>query len=133
MSFDPKGIPGRREAKTERFIHDPSLMTERTHLPDLDYKKLAMARLKMVKTSDKAPTGRYDALVAYLQQRGSRVDAAEADRRLRTWFEDMINRLLTSPAEWDADRTLNGKALMDFLSGIKSEQAAPPPQPGAPE
>lgn len=123
MSFDPKGRPGIREAKTDRVIHDPSLMSERTHLPDLDYKKLAMDRLVRIKTGEKAPTGRYDGLVAYLQQRGSAVDAAEADRRLRTWFEDVINKILTSPAEWDADRVLNGKALMDFLSGIKSPQA----------
>ncbi len=136
MSFDPNG-GGRRDAKTESFIHDSSLMNERTHLPDLDYKKLAMARLKVVKTGEKAPTGRYDALVSYLRQRGSQVDAAEVDRRTRTWFEDMINKLLANPAEWDADRVLNGKALMDYLSGIKGEQQAPaappaPQQPGAP-
>lgn len=134
MSFDPN-MGGRREARTESFIHDSSLMKEKSHLPDLDYKKLAMARLRFVKTGEKAPTGRYDALVTYLQSRGSKVDAAEVDRRIRTWFEDMINKVLADPAEWDADRVLNGKALMDFLSGVKSPEAAPPAppqQPGAP-
>jgi hypothetical protein len=138
MSFDPQG--GWRkdvDNKTVPFVNDKSLMSEKTHLPDLDYKKLAIARLSGLspKKADKTPTGRYDALVKYLQQRGSAVDAAEVDRRTRTWFEDIINRLLTNPAEWDADRVLDGKALMDYLSGIKGQdkpQAAPPAQPGGP-
>lgn len=128
MSYPNDGQGGRREARTTSFVNDASIMSEKSHLPDLDYKKLAMSRLKIIK-ADKAPTGRYDALVSYLKQRGSQVDAAEVDRRTRTWFEDMINKLLANPAEWDADRVLNGKALMDFLSGVKGEQQAPPPAP----
>ena len=127
MSFDPSG-GGRREAKVDNFIHDKSLMAERTHLPDLDYKKLAIDSLSRFKTAAK-PTGRYAALVSYLQQRGSAVDAAEVDRRLRTWFEDIISQLIAKPQEWDAERILDGKALMDFLSGIASQPAqAPAPQ-----
>lgn len=126
MSFDPNG-GGKRDANVHSFVADASLMGERTHLPDLDYKKLAIDRLSRIRTGTQVPTGRYDALVAYLQQRGSQVDAAEVDRRVRTWFEDLINRVITNPQEWDADRVLNGKALMDFLSGVQS------PAPQAPQ
>lgn len=131
MSFNPKGQePGKRETPIRSFVADASLMSERTHLPDLDYKKLAMDRLTRIRTGEKAPTGRYATLVAYLGQRGSQVDAAEVDRRLRTWFEDVINKVLADPAEWDADRILNGKALMDFLSGIKGQEPQAPPAAG---
>ena len=133
MSFDPKGgVPGRREGDTHSFVHDSSLMSERTHLPDLDYKKLAIDRLSRLKMKTAAtPSGRYQNLVAYLQKRGSAVDAAEVDRRLRTWFEDVINKILADPAGWDADRVLDGKVLMDFLSGIQGAQVTPP-APGGP-
>lgn len=138
MSFDPNGA-GKRDASTRSFINDTSIMGERSHLPDLDYKKLAMDRLGFIKkTADKAPTGRYDPLVAYLKQRGSNVGAAEVDRRIRTFFEDVINKVIAQPGEWDQDRVLDGKALMDFLSGVKApaapaaqQQPPAPQQPGA--
>jgi hypothetical protein len=118
---------------SDLFIHDKNLMAERTHLPDLDYKKLAIDGLSRFKKADKAPTGRYDSLVKYLQARGSAVDAAEVDRRLRTWFEDIITQMIANPASWDADRILDGKAMMDFISGVQSQPAAPAPkQPGGP-
>lgn len=138
MSFDPSG--GHREveyAKMNGVVRDASLMSERTHLPELDYGKLAIARLGLIRKADQVPQGRYAPLVAYLKQRGSMVDAAEVDRRLRTWFDDIITKLIAAPQEWDAERTLDGKALMDFLSGIQSAPAqapaAPAPrQPGGP-
>ena len=121
----PQG--GRRGEPTVNFVHDASLMSEKTHLPDLDYKALAIASLSRLKTrtAAKAPTGRYEALVSYLKSRGSIVDAAEVDRKTRTFFEDVINKILANPSEWDADRVLDGKALMDYLAGVNPQQTAP--------
>ena len=127
----PRRSQGLREAKTESFVNNRNIMSEKTGLPDLDYKALAVARLGVIaagKTAEgKVPAGRFDTLLAYLRSRGSQVDAAEADRRLRTWFEDVVDRVLSDPEGWDQDMTLNGKSLFDFLSGVKSE-AAPAPQ-----
>jgi len=127
----PQG--GRRGDPTVSFVHDASLMSEKTHLPDLDYKALAIASLTRLKTrtAAKPPTGRYDALVAYLQGRGASVDAAAVDKKTRTFFEDVINKIIANPSEWDADRVLDGKALMDYLAGVNPQQQAPleaPPQ-----
>lgn len=122
MSFEPGG---KREAELKNFVADSSLMSERTHLPELDYTKLAIARLKHIKTGAQSPTGRYEALVSYLKQRGSAVDAAEVDRKMRTFFENVISRILTNPQEWDQDQILDGKALMNYLSGIESQGQAP--------
>jgi hypothetical protein len=127
MSFNPN--PGSREAGTKTFVMSSSLMAEKTKLPDLDYRALALVRLK--KLAAKAPEGKYAALIAYLKERsggGTQVDAAELDRRMRTWFEDMITRILQAPTDWDKDQVLNGKALMDYLSGIKAPEAMAPAQ-----
>jgi len=128
--------PGKREARTENFLDDPNLMAEKTKLPNLDYTALQIAsltRLKQARTAEaKGPTGRYDALAAYLGQRSggaSDVNVAEIDRRVRTWFEDLINKVLASPAEWDQDRVMNGKALMDYLAGTKVQTGPSPEAP----
>lgn len=131
MSFDPKIGAQRRDTRTENFVPDASLMGERTKLPDLDYTKLAIERLGRIKNAVQAPAGRYAALLQYLQARGSNVDAAELDRRLRTFFDNVINRVISEPKEWDQDRVLDGKSLMDFLSGVQAP-AAPQPQVQAP-
>jgi hypothetical protein len=141
MSFDPKNYRGagdRKDVRTgspEDVALRPGLMSEKTHLPDLDYRKLQMAslgRMAKAKTAkapaDHAAGQRYQALVNYLSQRGSQVDAAEVDRRMRTWFEDLINRVLQDPAAWDVEKILDGKALMDYLSGVKGGQEQPPQQ-----
>jgi hypothetical protein len=137
MSFNPNGYHGtgdRKDVRTgspEDVALRPGLMSEKTHLPDLDYRKLQIASLgRMAKTAkapaDHAAGQRYQALVSYLGQRGSQVDAAEVDRRMRTWFEDLINRVLQDPAAWDVEKILDGKALMDYLSGVKGGQGQPP-------
>lgn len=125
-------MSGQRDGDAKNIVLSGSLMGERSHLPDLDYKALQIASLKGIKTA-KGPEGRYQALVAYLKQRSggaTSVDAAEVDRRVRTWFEDIINKMLTSPQEWDQDRVMNGKALFDFLAGTKVQEPPAPPAPG---
>ena len=149
MSFDPqgkgyRGAGDRRDVRTgspEDVALRPGLMSEKTHLPDLDYKALQINALGRLKNrtakvpADRAAGQRYEALVSYLSQRSggaSQVDAAEVDRRMRTWFEDLINRVLQAPQEWDADKVLDGKVLMDYLAGVKgapqAAQAAPEPK-----
>jgi hypothetical protein len=144
MSFDPQGrgyggAGDRKDIRTGSpgdMALRPGLMSERTHLPELDYRALQINSLKRLSKTAKAPADhaagqRYEALVKYLGQRSggaSQVDAAEVDRRMRTWFEDLINRVLQNPQEWDSDKVLDGKVLMDFLSGVKAG-----PQPPAPE
>ena len=122
---------GGRDSNTKSFLMTGDIMHEHTgsHLPDLDYKVLACERLKLLKETRgaKAPAGRFEALLAYLGQRSNgatKVDAAEVDRRLRTWFEDLISRILQKPEEWDQDMILNGKALMDLMAGTKSQPEA---------
>lgn len=130
------GIPGRRPDSYRDPEVMPQIMSEKrgSHLPDLDYQNLAASRLAGMRASmrmAKAPEGRFESLIAYLGKRSqgaSAVNAAEVDRRLRTWFEDLINRILQDPAGWDQEMTLNGKTLMDYLAGSK-EPAQEPPQP----
>lgn len=101
-----------------------------SRLPDLDYRSLRIAQLESIKRGIKnIPGGKYENLLIYLKERsGIEIDAAELDRRMRTFFEDMITRVTKSPEEYDQDITLDGKALMDFLSGKPAapETAAPP-------
>ena len=115
---------------SKTFVMSGDLMSEHqgSHLPDLDYKTLACARLSQI--AAKGPTGRFEALVAFLAKRSqgaTSVDAAELDRRLRTWFEDLITRILTKPEEWDQEMILNGKTLMDYLAGTKAPEPPAPP------
>lgn len=96
------------------------LMRETTgsKLPDLDYRALQFARLDSIKRGRSTPLGRFENLANYLKERtGLEQDAAELDRRMRTFFEDMITRVLKSPADFDRDVEINGKALMNFLGG----------------
>ena len=122
--------PGNRDSGSKNFVMSSDLMSEHSgsHLPDLDYRKLACARLSAI--AAKGPTGRFESLVAYLAERSqgaTAVDAAELDRRLRTWFEDLITRILAEPEEWDQEMILNGKTLMDFLAGTKAPEPPAPP------
>ena len=99
------------------------LMAEKagSRLPALDYRALMQARLDGIRRGAKAPGGKYENLLIYLKERsGRQMDAAELDRRMRTFFEDMITRVLRSPADYDQDVTLSGRALMDYLSGVPS-------------
>jgi len=127
------GIPERRqEPYQQRVGVTPSIMSEKSgsHLPDLDYQGLAASRLskmrEAMRTAAKGPEGRFEGLLAYLAKRSggaAAADAAEVDRRLRTWFEDLITRILQDPAGWDQDMTLSGGALMDYLAGSKPQGA----------
>lgn len=129
---------------TRNFIVTDSIMSEKTKLPELDYTALQMNALKGIKTAfSKAPAGRFEALLEFLKQRsgGVPLDAAEVDRRLRTFFEDIVTDITKAPADWDTDRVLSGKAMMDYLAGNKdmgtsqempaapAPQKQPPPKP----
>lgn len=143
MSFDPKHGAGRKDVKYDPEVVKSEIMAEHSNLPNLDYRKLQIANLAGIArgrradiVAAKGPEGRFQGLISYLGQRSSgatTVDAAELDRRLRTWFEDMITQLLASPKDWDQDRTLNGRALMDYLAGTKNQSQAPDaPAPATP-
>ena len=96
--------------------------TSGSKLPDLDYRSLQFANLDRIKQGRSTPLGRFENLAIYLKSRsGKDQDAAELDRKMRTFFEDMISRILKSPQEFDADVEINGKALMDFLAGMPGE------------
>ncbi len=110
-----------------------NMMSEKTRLgtPQLDYRTLQMGLMSKLAKS-RAPEGKYSALLEYLRQRtGGAVplDAAEVDRRIRTWFEDIITEILKNPAAWDAVQQLQGNALMDYLAGAKAPTGKPPVTP----
>ena len=122
----------RGEDPTRNFKLDARLMREKagSKLPNLDYMHLKFAQLEQIKKSQKTPGGKYENLIIFLQQRsGKQLDAAELDRRMRTFFEDMITRITQSPQDYDGDVTLNGRALMDYLSGVPVPEEAPKPKP----
>jgi hypothetical protein len=106
----------------EQPLARKGLMREQagSKLPGLDYKALQFAHLDQIKKGRATPMGRFENLAIYLKDRsGKEQDAAELDRRLRTFFEDMITRILKSPDSFDNDSVeIDGKALMNFLSGM---------------
>ena len=116
-----------------------NLMSEHTRLgtPNLDYRSLSINLLADMSKA-KAPAGKYEVLIEYLRQRtggDANLDAAEIDRRMRTWFEDIITEILKNPSSWDQEKALLGTALMDYLAGAKGPGGAPQPQApgGAPQ
>ena len=123
--------------KPEPTEHMPkvgqNMMSEKTRLgtPQLDYRVLQMGLMDRLAKS-RAPEGKYEALLEYLRQRTGgtvNLDAAEVDRRIRTWFEDIITEILKDPASWDAAQQLQGTALMDYLAGAKAPEGKPSAPP----
>lgn len=84
-------------------------------VPDIDYKLLQ-------KTSQK-PTGKYSNMVAYLTERGGGEQPNEAmlDKKMRTFFEDLITEILKNPKGWDRSKNINFMELFNYLEG-KEEQ-----------
>lgn len=77
-------------------------------LPQLDYSKLKIAQEK--------PVGKYGNLANYIKERsGVDIDDATLDKKLRTFFEDVITEILKNPAEWDRTRNINFMELYNYL------------------
>ena len=77
-------------------------------IPNIDYLKLQVAQEK--------PVGKYGNLANYLKERsGVDVDDATLDKKLRTFFEDLITEILKNPAEWDRTRNINFMELYNYL------------------
>jgi hypothetical protein len=108
---------------TKGFAMSQNLMSERkgSRLPELDYRFLQMESLKKV-AARQSPMGKYENLALYLKDRtGKPIDVAEIDRKMRTFFEDMITRIVKSPEDFDRDVTIDGKVLMNFLAGMQDK------------
>jgi len=78
-------------------------------VPDIDYKLLQ-------KTSQK-PTGKYSNMVAYLTERsgGEQPNEAMIDKKMRTFFEDLISEILKNPKGWDRSKNINFIELFNYL------------------
>lgn len=75
-------------------------------LPTLDYSKLAQEK----------PIGKYGNIKNYLRERtGIDVDDATLDKKLRTFFEDLITEILKNPTQWDRTRNINFMELFNYL------------------
>jgi len=93
-------------------------------IPSLDYSKL------QPKAQEK-PIGKYGNMVNYLKEKGVDVDEATLDKKLRTFFEDLITEVLKNPAQWDRTRNINFMEMFKYLSGEDQgqEQAQEQPEP----
>jgi len=90
-------------------------------LPNIDYKKL------QPKAQEK-PVGKYGNLKNYLKEKGIEIDEATLDKKLRTFFEDMITEVLKNPTQWDRTRNINFMELFKYLGG-QDEEEMPEQQP----
>jgi len=81
------------------------------------------------KEAQTKPVGKYANLKNYLQERsGVEIDETTLDKKLRTFFEDMITEVLKNPAEWDRTRNVNFMELMNYLEGQDEGQPEVPEQ-----
>jgi hypothetical protein len=77
-------------------------------IPNLDYSILKISQVETV--------GKYGNLANYLKERsGVSINDASLDKRLRTFFEDMITEILKNPADWDRTRNINFMELFKYL------------------
>ena len=84
-------------------------------VPNLDY--------KMLKTAEDKPVGKYGNLLNYLKQRGGvTIDENTADKKLRTFFEDLITEILKNPEQFDRTRNINLMELFNYLEGKEEQQ-----------
>ena len=87
-------------------------------IPNLDYSKLKIGQEK--------PIGKYGNLKNYIKERsGIDIDDATLDKKLRTFFEDLITEILKNPTQWDRSRNINFMELFKYLSGQDEEEQLP--------
>jgi len=93
-------------------------------IPTLDYTRL------QPKAQEK-PVGKFGNLKNYLKDQGIEVDEVTLDKKLRSFFEDMITEVLKNPAQWDRTRNINFMELFKYLGGTDEEmpQEQPVQQP----
>ena len=90
-------------------------------IPHLDYSKLKIAQTK--------PVGKYGNLANFLKERsGVSIDDATLDKKLRTFFEDMITEILKNPAEWDRTRNINFMEMFNYLEEQEQQKESLPQQ-----
>ena len=90
-------------------------------VPNLDY--------KMLKTAEDKPVGKYGNLINYLKERGGvTVDENTADKKLRTFFEDLITEILKNPEQFDRTRNINLMELFNYLEGKEEQQQEEQPK-----
>ncbi len=78
------------------------------NIPSLDYSRL--------KLSQEKPVGKYGNLTNYIKSRdGVDVDDATLDKKLRTFFEDLITEILKNPESFDKTRNINFTELFNYL------------------
>ena len=86
-------------------------------MPDIDYKKLAQNANVGVRAQEK-PVGKYGNLKNFIKERaGVDIDDNTLDKKLRSFFEDMITEILKSPKDWDRTRNINFMELYNYLQG----------------
>jgi hypothetical protein len=91
------------------------------HLPNLNYLKLTNAAEK--------PVGKYANLRNYIMETtGVNIDDMTLDKKLRTFFEDLITEILKNPADWNRTRNINFMELFKYLQEPLNEPNAPSPQ-----
>lgn len=92
-----------------------------------DISKLIEECKKKISTAQEKPVGKYGNIVNYLKEKGVEIDEATLDKKLRTFFEDMITEVLKNPTQWDRTRNINFMELFKYLGG--QEQETPQEQP----
>ena len=88
-------------------------------IPNLEYSKL------QPKAQEK-PVGKYGNLKNYLHEKGVEIDEATLDKKMRTFFEDMITEVLKNPTQWDRTRNINFMELFKYLGGQEEESQEQP-------
>ena len=90
-------------------------------LPNIEYSKLI--------TGQEKPIGKYGNLKNYIKERNDvDIDDATLDKKLRTFFEDLITEILKNPKIFDRTRNINFMELFEYLSGIDEESQEQPQQ-----
>ena len=86
-------------------------------IPDIDYSVLQKLGAE--------PKSKYHNLSMYITERNGGVQPNEMtlDKKLRTFFEDMISEILKSPEAWDRTRNINFMELFNYLEKEEPDRA----------
>jgi hypothetical protein len=99
-------------------------------LPNIDYHRLT----GKIITAQEKPIGKYGNIKNYLRERGGAdIDDATLDKKMRTFFEDLITEILKNPTQWDRTRNINFMELMNYLEGTGEQEVEQMEQPAQPE
>ena len=83
---------------------------------------MSMQTLNNMRTGFKMPGGKYTNLLTYLREmvqkrtgKAVNLDPMEIDKRIRTYFEDIITDILKNPSAWEKNMKFDGVALYNYL------------------